>query len=484
MGLSEVSKVSAAQAQQTEQKPEIKAKQQENNAELSQALSKGQTSKDSKKAEIIAAELKKKEGLSTGAKLGIGAAALLAAGSILKFVKPSAGKALMGAAKLASHAPQAQKGLKASHALGTVGGLAGVSILAACSTDELDEIHNHYVDLPSDTVTETEYVEKIVEKPVYITKTDTVYKTDTIGIPEIIEKTDTLWQTDTIRVPEIIEKTDTIWKTDTVKVPEIIHDTDTIWKTDTIKVPEYIEKTDTVWQTDTVKVPEYITKWDTVYQTKTDTQYIDRPIYIEVPGETIYVKEDFESEVPDKMKEMLHDLGIDTTGVGKFVYGLDWQDAKNNQVHRTLWDGGRTSRDGDVYIMNDIGTKWSNPDETYVFGKNEEFRRHELYLDTNKDLNDCVNLPKDEINVSNGNGAPNWFIFDPSQPTSEPGNWNRQPALTFTKIADGVWQSSDGFTYEKGDKPNSIKKTNQHGSEWLLKDVSIIGGDDAKDPQE
>ena len=176
MGLPEISKVSAAQAKQNEQKQEIKTTTQNDKAELSQALSKGQTSKEGKNAEILPAKLEKKEGLSTGAKLGIGAAALLAAGTILKFVKPSAGKALIGAAKLASHAPQAQKGLKASHALGAVGGLAGVSILAACSTDELDEIHNHYVDLPSDTVTETEYKEVIVEKPVYITKRDAALK--------------------------------------------------------------------------------------------------------------------------------------------------------------------------------------------------------------------------------------------------------------------------------------------------------------------
>ncbi len=448
MGL-EVSKVSAAQAQQAEQQPELKAKQdKENKSELSQALSKGKTSKDGKKAENLSAPLKKKEGLSKGAKFGIGAAVIGAAGAVLSFIKPSAGKALKTAAKLASHTPQAQKGLKATHALGTVGFLGGSAILAGC-VDELEETHNHYVPLPSDTITETEYVEKIVEKPVYITLTDTVR--DTVKVPEIIYKTDTFWQT-------IV---------DTFKVPVIIHDTDTVWETkvDTVKVPEIIHHTDTVWET------------------KVDTQYIDRPIYIEVPGETIYVNENFESEVPDKMKEMLDDLGIDTTGVGKFVYGLDWQDAKNNQVHRTLWDGGRTSRDGDVYIMNDIGTKWSNPDETYVFGKNEEFRRHELYLNGNQDLSDCVNLPAEEINVSNGNGSPNWFIFDPSQSTAEPGNWLRQPPVTFTKIADGVWQSSDGFTYERGDKPNSVKKTNQHGSEWLLKDISIIGGNDAKDPQ-
>ena len=458
MGL-EVSKVSAADTQKKELK--LASKRSEDKTELSKALSSGQTTNtNSKKSEALSTELKKKEGLSTGAKVGIGAALVGAAGTALYLLKPSLGKAFKTATQLATHSNQAQKGLKASHAFGTVGILAGASLAAGCA-DQLDEIHNHYVPLPTDTITETEYVEKIVEKPVYITKTDTVYDID--SIPVIVEKTDTLWKTDTLKVPEYITKWDTLW----------LHDT----------VPQIVEKTDTLWKTDTLKVPEYITKWDTVYETKTDTQYIEKPIYIEVPGETIYVKENFESEVPEKMKEMLQDLGIDTTGVGKFVYGLDWQDNKNNQVHRTLWDGGRTSRDGDVYVMNDIGTKWSNPDENYVFGKNEEFRRHELYVNDGEQLSNCVNLPAKDINVSNGNGAPNWFIFDPDQSTAEPGNWLRQSPVSFKKVGDGVWESSDGFRYERGPEPNSVKKINQYGSEWLIKNISVIGGDDAKDPQ-
>lgn len=458
MGL-EVSKVSDAEVQKKDLK--LATKRSEDKSELSKALSSGQTSSASgKESKALPTELKKKDGLSTGAKLGLGATLLGAAGTALYLLKPSLGKAFKTATQLATHTNQAQKGLKASHALGAVGILAGGSLTVGCA-DQLEEIHNHYVPLPTDTITETEYVEKIIEKPVYITQTDTVYDID--SIPVIVEKTDTLWKTDTLKVPEYITKWDTLW----------LHDT----------VPQIVEKTDTLWQTDTLKVPEYITKWDTVYETKTDTQYIEKPVYVEVPGETIYVKEDFESEVPEKMKEMLHDLGIDTTGVGKFVYGLDWQDVKNNQVHRTLWDGGRTSRDGDVYIMNDIGTKWSNPDESYVFGKNEEFKRHELYVNDSEQLSNCVNLPAKDINVSNGNGAPNWFIFDPNQSTAEPGNWLRQAPVSYKKVADGVWESSDGFRYERGPEPNTIKKINQYGSEWLLKDVYVIGGNDAKDPQ-
>ena len=419
MGLENVSKVSVADAKQTEQPQKMNPKlkeDQSSKSELSEALSKGKTSKESQKPvlEKLPAKLQKKKELSTTQKLLTGAGILVAAATALSLIKPSAGKALKGVAKLAQHAPQASKGLKASHALGTVGALAGASILAACSDDILDEVHNHYVDIPTDTVTETEYVEKIIEKPVYIK--DTIFQRDTTYLPG-----------------------------DTVYMPG-----------DTIVMPG-----DTIVNHDTI--------------------YIDKPI--PMPPETIYVNKKFHSEVPEKIKEIIHDLGIDTTGVGSFVYGVDWQDEKNNVVHRTLWDGGRTSRDGDVYLMNDIGTKWSDPDEDYVFGKNEDFSRHELYLDGAKNLNDCENTPKSEINVSNGNGAPNWFIFDPDQVTAQPGNWVRNTPKSFTKIGDGKWQSSDGFTYEKGPIPNSVRKINQFGSEWLLKNISIIGGEDAKDPQ-
>lgn len=433
MGLPKVSNVSAAEVKQNEQQNvNLRQKEdQKSKTELSQALSKGKTAKNEQKLAQLPAQLEKKEGLTKGQKLLAGAGILGAAATVLAFVKPSAAKLLKGAAKLANHTPEASKGLKAYQAYGAVGALAGASILGACSDGILDEEHNHYVEIPTDTVTETEYIEKVIEKPVYIK--DTVIQHDTIQLPPL--------PADTVYMPG-----------DTIYMPG-----------DTVVVPG-----------DTVYVPG-----DTVV--KHDTIYIDKPV--PMPPETIYVNNKFESEVPEKIKEIIHDLGIDTTGVGTFVYGLDWQDEKNNVVHRSLWDGGRTSRDGDVYVMNDIGTKWSDPDEDYVFGKNEEFKRHELYLDGARNLTDCENTPTSPINVSNGNNAPNWYIFDPDQVTAQPGNWTRNNPKSFTKIGEGKWQSSDGYIYERGPEPNSVRKVNQHGSEWLLKNISIIGGEDAKDPQ-
>jgi len=487
MGLSEVQKIAVQQqAQAADDKSKAKKKlteEQKAAQELPGALAK-KSEKAEQKVKLAELPQVKKEGFDNGEKLMLGAVALGAVATVASFLKPSLGKMLKAGAKLANPGAKAvEGGLKGKHALMTVGTLAGASIATGCSKDLLEEEHNHFVPLPTDTITKDNYIEKIIERPVYITKTDTLYKTDTISVPEYITKTDTIYKTDTIKVPEYITKTDTIYKTDTIKVPEYINKTDTVWKTDTIKVPEYITKTDTVYKTDTIKVPEYITKTDTVYQTKTDTVYETKTDTIQLPGETIYINEEFESDVPEKIKEMFNDLGIDTTGVGKFVYGIDFQDMKNNKIHSTMWDGGRTSRDGDIYRMNEVKTGWDHEAEAYVFGKNESFATHDVYNNSNGNLSDMSYSPLKPIDVKNNNNKPNWFVFNPGQQTAEPGNWEPQAVRTFTKISDGKWQSSDGFTYEKGDKPNSIKKTNQYGSEWLLENVSIYGSNVAKDPK-
>ncbi len=466
MGLSEVQKIAAQpQAKVADEKAKEQKKltdEQKAAQELPAALA-----KKAEKPKL--AELPKAEGnkLDNADKLALGSA-VVALGAVgftaLKLVKPSLGKALLAGAKMLKPGAKAtqtgakllnngekaaQSGLKGKHALIAVGTLAGSAIAAGCSDDILEEEHNHFVPLPTDTITKDNYIEKIIERPVYITKTDT------------------LWKTDTIKVPEIINKTDTVWKTDTIRVPEYINKTDTVWKTDTIRVPEYITKTDTVWKTDTVKVPEYITKTDT----------------ITLPGETIYINEEFDSDVPEKIKEMFDDLGVDTVGVGKFVYGIDYQDMKNNKIHSSMWDGGRTTRDGDVYRMNEVQTGWDHQAEGYVFGKNETFANHDLYKNSGGNLSDLAYSPLEQINVTNNNNKPNWFIFGSGQSTAEPGKWQPQAVRTFTKVSDGVWKSSDGFTYEKGDKPNSIRKTNAYGSSWLLENVNIYGSNAAKDPK-
>ena len=72
--------------------------------------------------------------------------------------------------------------LTASQAVTTVGALVGSSVMAACDKILPTEEHNHYEELPVDTVTEEKYVEKVVEKPVYITQWKDSIVRDTIHL--------------------------------------------------------------------------------------------------------------------------------------------------------------------------------------------------------------------------------------------------------------------------------------------------------------
>ncbi|MBO5435456.1 hypothetical protein J6A31_06665, partial [bacterium] len=171
MGTQEVQKVSAAQPQQVQvvdEKVKAERKKAEDakaNQELSNALAKNPNkanNAEEQKAQLLQLNEAKKSGkLDNGDKLMIGAVALGALATVAKFVKPSLGKALTAGAKLlkpaAKTAPAlAQGGLKAKHAVGAVGVLAGTAIgtaaLSGCTSGELDEIHNHYVPLPTDTI--------------------------------------------------------------------------------------------------------------------------------------------------------------------------------------------------------------------------------------------------------------------------------------------------------------------------------------------
>ena len=295
--------------------------------------------------------------------------------------------------------------LTASQAVTTVGALVGSSVMAACDKILPTEEHNHYEELPVDTVTEEKYVEKVVEKPVYITQ----------------------WKDSIVR--------------DTIEIPgkdSIVHDT--------IKVPE------------------------------------PYPVPVPTPPETILVNKEFHSDVPEKIKEIVKDLaGKDTTGIGEFVYGINYEDSKNYTLHQMRWDGGRTSRDGDVYVMNGIGTVWSDEDENYVLGKNETFYKNELYTNSG-DLAAAKNNPRGEINA-NSNGSSNWYIFNPDNAYAQPGFWERQLPETITKVDDSTYRTSSGFILRKGDKEGTINVVNPQGADWDLLNVDIIGGDDAKDPQ-
>ena len=362
----------------------------------------------------------------------------------------------------------------------------GMSMIApSCRQEAIT--HNHHFDVPVDTFIKKEltatpvppqiiYVEKEVPG-----KNDTVIIRDTV--PQIIEKNDTIWETkyDTIKVPEI--KTDTVWQTkyDTIKVPEIIVDKDTIWETkyDTIKVPEI--KTDTIWETkfDTITIPEFITKYDTIFKTDTIVQPGDTIIKrdtVTLPGETIYVKEDWKSPVPPKQQEIYDQLGIETTGDGKFFLSLSYYDRKNSVLVTRNLNGMASSRDGKVLVYNVIKTGWDHEAEGVTLGKNEKFEKHLVYLsDDGESLGMKIMTPKSDVNVSNNNGRPNWNVFETGK-LSTPSSWSETSSF-FATPEGGIIKLTNGFKLKPGMTPNAVTTVNPYDSEWELMNWNVVKGD-------
>ena len=176
---------------------------------------------------------------------------------------------------------------------------------------------------------------------------------------------------------------DTIWNTDTIIQEKPIYlPGDTIYQKDTIYQdrPIYLPG-DTIYQTDTIiqEKPIYL-PGDTIYQK--DTIYQDRPIYlpgdtirdtikVEIPGETVYIKPDYESEVADSLIAHAKNLGLDVDNGGKIPTRIHAFDQWNSVDHDILFDGKASSYQTMVFTdrMKDYSKDSKNP--TLKYGKCE-----------------------------------------------------------------------------------------------------------------
>ncbi|MBR5555144.1 hypothetical protein IKU74_03920 [bacterium] len=309
--------------------------------------------------------------------------------------------------------------------------------------------HEHHFDVPVDTFVKKELTPTQVPPQIIYVEKEVPGKNDTIIIKDSI--------------PYIVEKNDTIWET----------------KYDTIRVPEF--KTDTVWQTkyDTIKVPEYITKYDTIFKTDTIVQPGDTILKrdtVTLPGETIYVKEDWKSPVPPKQQEIYEQLGIETTGQGKFFLSLSYYDRKNSVLVSRNLNGMASSRDGKVLVYNVIKTGWDHEAEGVTLGKNEKFEKHLVYLsDDGESLGMKIMTPKSDVNVSNNNGRPNWTVFEKGK-LSTPSAWNETSSF-FATLENGIVKLTNGFKLKQGMTPNAVTTVNPYDSEWELINWNVVKGD-------
>lgn len=212
-----------------------------------------------------------------------------------------------------------------------------------------------------------------------------------------------------------------------VTVPEIIRDT--IFKTDTVfqDRPIYLPG-DTIHETDTIiqKVPIYL-PGDTIRDT----------IKVEIPGEIVYVKPDYESEVADSLIQHGHNLGLDMDGDGKIPTRIHAFDQWNSVDHDLVFDGKASSYETMVFI--------------------------DRKLDYSKDSkNPTLNYSKAEFSVDYGKGV-TFEYFDSRYPGSKPNSkndWIPTGKVCLTNLRNGFIQRSvydengnlvNTGSFEKGD---------------------------------
>ena len=301
-------------------------------------------------------------------------------------------------------------------AVATVAGLAGSAALASCSPDEMfEEEGTTIIDIPQDTVVKTVSI-TLPPETLQVVKHDTITERDTIR--------------EYIKVPEYIHETDTLWRTDTIdhyiEVPKIIHDT----------------------------------------------------TYVEIPGPTVEVPEEWDSPVPDKQKEILDQLGVSIDKNGKFVLSTNYYDEYNNSLSMKNINGGKSSRDGSTIVYDEIQTAWG--DNGLELGKNETYRRYHYSLsDDGRNLTITKFKPSDEFSMSNNNGQPNWNVFN--NQLSDADKWTYDGIMTLTIDGDKVsiiGTSGNDGELSKGDVENSVMYTNPYNGQWRLSDWKVTTGDD------
>lgn len=117
---------------------------------------------------------------------------------------------------------------------------------------------------------------------------------------------------------------------------------------------------DTIWETDSIPYPVYL-PGDTIRDT----------IKIEIPGENVYIKPNYESEVADSLIAHAKNLGLEVDGGGKIPTRIHAFDQWNSTDHDILFDGKASSYETMVFVdrMKDYSKDSKNP--TLKYGKCE-----------------------------------------------------------------------------------------------------------------
>ena len=216
------------------------------------------------------------------------------------------------------------------------------------------------------------------------------------------------------------------------------------------------------------------------YYIKPDTivKHDSIPYPVIVPGDTVYIKDDYKSPVIDTLNVILDDVGVDKNR-GYVPLRVTVIDEMDNKYRRNLFDGRSSGIDQVVY--RSTRTPFNDALGRYIVGSADDDREaYFLSLTQDGRLYATHMVPKagtegkDSLALNDYMMGPDNFVFD-----------RDRAAKLVRKFSEARGQAGLEYagTYEKGDLPKSIMITNPYGTQWRYTDVNVISGDPYKSEQ-
>ena len=201
-------------------------------------------------------------------------------------------------------------------------------------------------------------------------------------------------------------------------------------------------------------IPDTVLKHDTIY----------------IPGDSVYIKDNYGSPVIDTLNAILDDVDIDR-GKGYVPLRISFIDEQNSKFRKNVFDGKASGIDQVIYKATN--TPWDEDMGRYIVGTPAD--EHEMYmlsLTEDGKLSVMKLIPKNGATnfdkIDNFMMAPTSFVFDRDRAA--------KLVRKFDVARDQVGRQYAG-TYEKGDLPKSIMITNPYDTKWRYTDVNVVSGD-------
>ena len=189
-----------------------------------------------------------------------------------------------------------------------------------------------------------------------------------------------------------------------------------------------------------------------------------------LPGDSVYIKDNYASPVIDTLNAILDEVGVDR-GKGYVPLRISFVDEQESKLRKNIFDGKSSGIDQVFY--KGTKTPWDDDMGRYVVGTpNDEHEMYLLSLTEDGKLSVMKMVPKlgatNFDKIDNFMLAPTGYVFDRDRAA--------QLVRRFDVARDQVGREY-AASYEKGDLPKSIMITNPYDTKWRYTDINVVSGD-------